>query len=111
MSHQPFNACIEACNTCAAACNYCATACLHESEVAKMAKCIALDIDCAQICALAAAAMARGSVEVKAICALCADVCKSCGHECGQHDAAHCQQCAKACQLCAQECRKMAAAA
>lgn len=111
MPHQPYNACIEACNACAVACNHCAISCLHETDVKMMAKCIALDTDCAQICALAAAAMARGSPHAKAICALCAEICQSCGDECAKHDMAHCQQCAKACHQCAQECRKMAALA
>ena len=111
MPHQQYNACIEACNACAVACNHCATSCLHESDVKMMAKCIALDMDCAQICALAAAAMARDSVHAKGICTLCADICQSCGDECAKHDMAHCQQCAKACHHCAQECRKMVAMA
>jgi len=73
-----------------------------------MVPCIALDMDCAQICALAAAAMARGSQHAKAICALCADVCQSCGDECAKHAMVHCQQCAKTCLQCAKECRHMA---
>jgi len=111
MPHQQYNACIEACNACAVACNHCATSCLHETDVKMMVKCIALDMDCAQICALAVAAMARGSAHAQAICALCADICQSCGDECVKHDMAHCQQCAEACQKCAQECRKMASMA
>lgn len=109
MQSQKFNACIEACNACAVACNHCAASCLHESDVKMMAPCIALDMDCAQICALAAAAMARGSQHSKAICALCAVICQSCADECGKHDMGHCKQCAAACAKCAEECRKMAA--
>ena len=111
MVQQKFNACIEACNSCAVACNYCAGSCLHEQDVKTMARCIALDMDCAQICALAAAAMARGSEHVLALCVLCAEICKSCGDECGKHKMQHCQECAKACLRCAEECRKMAALA
>ena len=111
MHHLKFSTCIEACNACSVACNYCATSCLQEPNVQKMARCIALDLDCAAICALAAAAMARGSEHVKAICALCASICKSCGDECGKHPAEHCKQCAKACHSCADACLKMAAAA
>jgi hypothetical protein len=74
-----------------------------------MAHCIALDIDCAQICALAAAAMSRGSEHSQAICTLCADMCQSCADECVKHQMAHCQQCAQACQDCAKECRNMVA--
>jgi hypothetical protein len=108
MQPNKFNACIEACNMCAVACNHCAASCLNESDVKMMARCIALDIDCAQICALAAATMSRGSDHSKAICTLCADICQSCGDECAKHQMAHCQQCAKACLKCAEECRKMA---
>lgn len=111
MPHQKFNACIEACNACAVACNHCAASCLQEPDVRMMARCIALDIDCAQICALAAGAMARGSEHAKAICALCADICQTCGDECAKHRMDHCQECAQACRRCAEECRKMAALA
>ena len=58
MPHQKFNACIEACNSCAVACNHCAASCLYEPDVKMMARCIALDMDCAAIGALAMAAMA-----------------------------------------------------
>jgi hypothetical protein len=110
MHHLKFEDCIEACNACSVACNYCSTACLQEPDVQKMARCIALDMDCAGICAFAAAAMARGSQHAKAICMLCASICKSCGDECAKHDAEHCQQCAKACHGCADACLKIAAA-
>lgn len=111
MSHQTFKACIEACNACVVACNHCAVSCLQEPDVKMMARCIALDMDCAQICALAAAAMARGSEHAKAICALCADSCQLCGDECAKHEMDHCQQCAKACLQCAKSCRQMSAMA
>ena len=107
MHSQKFNACIGACHACVVACNHCAASCLQESDVKMMAYCIALDMDCAQICALAAAAMSRGSEHGKAICTLCADICQSCGDECAKHQMAHCQQCAEACLKCAEECRKM----
>jgi len=111
MSHETYSACIEACNACAAACNHCAAACLKEPDVQMMAQCIAQDVDCAQICALAAAMMARGSGHQTALCQVCAEVCQACGDECAKHDAAHCQACAKACHACAEECRNMAATA
>lgn len=108
MPHQQYTSCIDACDRCATACNHCAAACLEESDISSMAKCIALDIDCAAICQLASAAMARGSQQVPAICALCADICQACGEECANHGADHCQACAQACQRCADECRRMA---
>ena len=111
MTDKKYKACIEACSASIVACNYCAASCLREPDVQMMARCIALDMDCSQICALAVAAMARGSEHASAICGLCADICQSCGDECGKHDSKHCQECAKACHQCAKECRKMAAMA
>ena len=108
MPHETYAACIEACNGCATACNHCAASCLKETDVKMMARCIALDMDCAAACQLAAATMARGSEFAKAICALCADICQACGEECAKHKHAHCQACAKACKDCAAACREMA---
>ena len=107
MTEQKFKACIDACNACIVACSHCATSCLHEPDVKTMVRCITLDMDCAGICALAVAAMARDSENAKAICDLCAIICQSCGDECAKHKMEHCQKCAKACHRCADECRKM----
>lgn len=103
-----YSACIDACNACVVACNYCASSCLQEQDVKMMARCIALDMDCSQMCALAVAAMARGSEHAGDICGLCSDICQSCGDECAKHDMAHCRECAKACLACAKACREMA---
>ena len=75
-----------------------------------VARCIALDMDCAAICRLAAAAMARASDYAADICALCARICEACAKECQSHQHAHCQECAKACAHCARMCREMASA-
>lgn len=85
----------------------CAAACLQEQDVGAMARCIALDNDCAQLCRLAAGYMARGSEMAAALCQLCADVCDACADECGKHPMRHCQECADACRRCASECRQM----
>lgn len=111
MLNAKFTACIEACNACFLACNHCAASCLKEDDVKMMSRCIALDMDCAAVCTLAAGAMARASEHAKAICSLCADVCAACAAECGKHKMDHCQECAAACRRCADECRKMAAMA
>lgn len=107
MAHEQYQSCIDACANCATACHHCATACLQDPDVAMMARCIALDIDCAAVCELAAGAMARGSDFAPSVCALCADVCDACGEECARHQAQHCQRCADACRICAEECRRM----
>lgn len=109
MSREEFRACIEACYACAAACDRCAAACLKENDVKMMARCIAQDMDCAEICRTAAAFMARGSETARQLCALCAQVCKACAEECARHQAQHCQDCAQACSRCADECSKIAA--
>lgn len=110
MAHERFQECIDACDACAAACDHCATACLSEDDVKMMARCIALDMDCAQICRLASAFMARGSEFAAALCRQCADVCQACGDECAKHQNDHCQRCAEACRRCAEVCRRMAGA-
>lgn len=109
MSHEEHQACVEACFRCAEACEHCAIACLAEPDVAKMAECIRLDRDCADVCLLAAVYMCRDSRYVKQICGFCAEVCEACGAECAKHPHGHCQECAEACRRCAEECRKMAA--
>jgi len=108
--HQQFESCMEACTACAAACDICASACLREDDVKSMASCIALDIDCGQLCRLAAGYMARGSQFAGTLCQACADVCDACANECEKHSAQHCRDCAAACRRCAQECRNMAGA-
>lgn len=108
MSHVEFADAIQACYDCAAACDHCATACLQEPDPKPMARCIALDVDCADICRISAAYMARDSEFAKMMCALCADVCEECGAECAKHQLEHCQQCAEACRRCAEACRRMA---
>jgi hypothetical protein len=108
MAHTQYAGCIEACNACADACDHCATACLQEANPKPMARCIALDMDCAAICRMAAGFMARGSELAGEVCASCADVCDACGAECEKHDMQHCKACAEACRRCAEECRRMA---
>jgi Domain of Unknown Function (DUF326) len=111
MAHEQYRSCITACEECADACDHCATACLAEPNVAEMARCVRLDMDCAQICRLAAGFMARGSELAAQACQACADVCEACGEECARHKNDHCQKCAEACRRCAEECRRMAGAA
>jgi hypothetical protein len=74
-----------------------------------MADCIATDINCAQICRLAAGFMARGSSMAMEVCRLCAGICDVCAEECEKHEHPHCKECARACRSCAEECRSMAA--
>lgn len=106
--HDTHQSCLDACYACADACDHCAVSCLNETDPKAMARCIALDMDCAQACRLAASFMARGSELDTLMCNLCAAVCDACAEECGAHPMAHCQECAQACRRCADECRRMA---
>lgn len=111
MAHEQYESCIDACYACALACDHCASACLREADARQLARCIALDIDCAAICRLAAGYMGRGSEFAQALCNTCARVCEACGEECAKHSAMeHCRQCAEACRRCAEEGRRMAQA-
>lgn len=101
--------CIAACTACADACDRCFAGCLEEQDVGMMARCIALDADCAAACRFAVGAMQRGSMMAGVICQMCAQVCEACAEECGCHEHDHCRQCAEACRACAQACGAMAA--
>jgi len=99
--------CLRACNECAAACLQCAAASLSEDQPLSMAHCIALDLECADICRLAAASIARHGDHRNAICGLCAQACQACSSECAKHAMEHCKHCANACTLCAEACKAM----
>lgn len=104
-----YKKCIEVCYLCAAACDNCAASCLEEKNLEMMRVCIKLDIQCANICRLAAQFMALNSEVAKELCRVCADVCQRCGDESGRHEHDHCQDCSRACKRCAEQCIKIAA--
>ncbi|MBC7446617.1 MAG: four-helix bundle copper-binding protein [Hymenobacteraceae bacterium] len=97
---------------CISACEHCATACLGEENVRMMVRCVSLDRDCADVCALTARLLARGSEHGPHLLRECAEVCKLCGDECAKHAAhmPHCQECADACRRCEAACRAALAA-
>ena len=108
MSHKTNESLISALNNCAAVCNHCTTACLDEEEVKMLAKCIKLDIDCAEICSLIPGFLARGSAHASHLMAECADICTACAEECEKHThMEHCKECAEACRKCAEACLQM----
>ena len=109
MSHEQHHQIIAALNNCAAECNHCISACLEEEDVKMLAKCIKLDMDCAEICSLTASFLARGSVHGDHLKKECAEVCNACATECEKHShMEHCKKCAEACRACAAECSSMA---
>lgn len=108
MSHKENSTLLQLLGECAAACDHCATACLGEENVKMMARCIALDMDCAQICSLTAAFVARGSEHAAHLLAECAEICAACARECENHADRHdhCRECAEACRKCEEACRQ-----
>lgn len=100
--------CLRAVNQCAAACLQCVVGCLDEIEVRAMTRCITLNLECADLCRLAATSIARNSEHLRAILLLCATACDSCFNECSKHDMTHCQHGAKACKHGAEACRALA---
>ena len=74
MMNKVQKACVEICNACAVSCLQCVVACLKETDVKAMAQCIALDLECAEVCRLCVSSMARDGECMEEICALCAKV-------------------------------------
>lgn len=101
-------ACIDACDACAAACERCASRCLAGDDPSAMARCIALDLDCAQLCRLVSSFVARDSECAKLLCEDTAEVCERCADECDTHPDEHCRACAIACREAMQACLRMA---
>jgi hypothetical protein len=108
MASRAHQSCIDACHACANACDRCAVACLAEPQPKVLARCIELDIDCAQACRFAIGLLARGSAYDSAACALTAVLCDACAEECELHRMEHCLQCAAACRLASTECARIA---
>lgn len=105
---------IEACLDCAQTCLSCADDCLDEVAVAEMKQCIRLDLDCADLCAVAARLALRRTGHnpgtLRAVLEACADLCRRCAAQCDRHAAhqVHCRLCADACRGCKEACRSAA---
>ena len=105
---------IEALADCANTCTQCADACLSEQQLSpELAKCIRLNLDCADICTATSRVVSRQTEyeanDTRAIVEACAAVCKSCGDECEQHGGhmEHCRVCAESCRRCEEACREL----
>lgn len=96
---------LDALARCIAACEYCADACLSEDNIQMMVGCIRTDRDCADICRVTAAFIARNSAHAPHIMKECIEICQKCYDECSQHKHDHCQQCAEACKACLDACK------
>lgn len=96
---------------CESACIVCADACLSEQDVQMLATCIALDLDCADVCAVTSRLASRMGHHRKAVMPhqiqACREMCRLCAEECERHDHEHCRVCAQACRRCEEACDKV----
>lgn len=108
--------CLEACVACAQSCVSCADACSAEADPKMLAKCIRLNNDCADLCAVTARILTRQTETdagiVRAALEACAVACAACAAECEKHGKhmEHCRICAESCRACEQACRGMSSA-
>jgi uncharacterized membrane protein len=104
---------VQAAAECMLTCTTCADACLEEESVAEQRRCIRLNLDCADICAVTARLIARPGAQDQALLRAqleaCAAACRACAAECEEHadHMEHCRVCAEACRACADACDRM----
>jgi uncharacterized membrane protein len=107
---------VQAAAECTFTCTTCADACLEEDDPAALRRCIRLNQDCAEICAVTARLIARPGAQdqsvLRAQLEACATACRACADECRDHAAEmeHCRICAEACGACADACDRMKSA-
>ena len=109
MSHEQFENVIDSLNQCSLDCVHCANACLDEQNAKDLARCIRLDLECADTCTFNAKMLAANSEFSSDFLNICAKVCDACGDECEKHAShmEHCSICAESCRKCAEECRSI----
>jgi hypothetical protein len=106
--------CLDACTACAAVCNEASHHCLTQIEKGSTDKdhhsrTHHLTADCATICSVSAALVARQGPLMDAQCNACAEACRRCAEECekGQEIAGIMRDCARICRECERSCREM----
>jgi hypothetical protein len=103
-------AAIDACRDCARACVLDTDADLAERDVAEMRTCIALCLNCADVCDVTARFLSRTAqwdqFAVDHLLRACVRVCTTCAEECARHadHHRHCAVCEKTCRACIQAC-------
>jgi len=103
---------IQICLDCHAICVETKAHCLAMGEEHASAEHIGLLADCAQICAVSADFMLRGSHRHTRTCAVCAEVCEECADDCDRLAGGDrlMKRCAAVCRRCAEACLQMAGA-
>lgn len=89
-------------SACESVCIVCGDACLTEPDVGMLARCIALNESCADVCAGTRRTLSRiGSQESTVLrrqLEACREVCILCAEECELHEHEHCRICAASCR-------------
>ena len=106
-------AAIDACLTCEQTCTSCADSDLAEPDVAELSRCVALCLECADVCWLVARTLSRPArwdhFVVHRLLQACVRTCTSSAEECARHAEhhRHCAICAKVCRACARACSEL----
>ena len=102
---------IAACFDCAHACAQCADDCLREHRREDLAKCIGLNLACADVCETTGRIISRQNEDnanvTIAVLKACIVACQTCADECEQREEHHCQVSAQECRRCEQACRAL----
>jgi hypothetical protein len=108
----PMRACADACDACRRQCSMLIAHGLESGGELASAPHIQVVMDCAMLCAATADFLVRGSVRHRALCRLCADVCRACEASCrGMPTGSTVARCAELCHACAEACIAVADAA
>jgi hypothetical protein len=108
----PLAKAVDASLACLGACTACADACISEHQDQRLARCIRLNLDCADLCNATARVLTRNPSGpgdlARTLLEACIVACVECAEECAKHGAKgmeHCRLCAEACRACEKECR------
>jgi hypothetical protein len=103
-------AAIDACLACVQSCTSCADEDLAEDDVENMRQCIALCLNCVEVCDVTARLLSRPAhwnpFVIHRLLQACVRVCSDCAEECARHahHHRHCAICERVCRVCVQAC-------
>jgi hypothetical protein len=106
-------AAIDACLTCEQTCTSCSDSDLAENDVTELSTCIALCVECADVCELVARTLSRPArwdhFVVHRLLQACVRTCTSSAEECARHAEhhRHCAICEKTCRACIRACSEL----
>jgi hypothetical protein len=101
--------CIDNCTACHQICLRCIPHCLMMGGEHASPDHIRIMADCAQICAVSADFMLRGSGMHARVCGVCAEACRRCADDCARLAKGDkmMNECADLCRRCAESCVRM----